>query len=394
MNILFTSESSFHPLHGGVGRVTDTLCRCLKSKGYNVFYMHQNWPNDFDKNYDYPAPVTILPFDKKTKEEIIEAYHNYLVSNHINIVVNQDALIDAFFNDDLIFNNTSGLPIKVISVLHSNPLFNYEYLWDDFIILRDSSIIEKFKRIARCILYFREKRRIYKQIIKTNSLLNNFSDLILTLSPLYIDSLNELGCKTTKYDYIYNPNTYPLQQEIKHKEKEIIYVGRLDNRSKRLNLLLKIWGKLYMRFPDWKLTIVGDGPDRNLLENMACKMKLRNTKFEGFQDPVKYYKRASIICLTSLFEGFPMVLAEGMQFGCIPIAFDSFRAVHDIIIPEITGELVKPFKINEYCVKLSTLMQDANLRERLSQGAFRHIRQFDISVIIEKWITKLESLYL
>lgn len=53
-----------------------------------------------------------------------------------------------------------------------------------------------------------------------------------------------------------------------------------------------------------------------------------------------------------------MVLVEAMQFGCVPIAFDSFEAIHDVIIPEKTGELVKPFKIKDYINKLSNLIDD------------------------------------
>lgn len=37
MNILFTSSTPFHPLRGGVGRVTDTLCKELQKRGYQVF---------------------------------------------------------------------------------------------------------------------------------------------------------------------------------------------------------------------------------------------------------------------------------------------------------------------------------------------------------------------
>ncbi|RGN76255.1 glycosyltransferase [Segatella copri] len=88
---------------------------------------------------------------------------------------------------------------------------------------------------------------------------------------------------------------------------------------------------------------------------MKKEISSRYLTFEGFQSPIEYYKRASIICMTSSFEGFPMVLVEAMQFGCVPIAFDSFEAIRDVIIPEKTGELVKPFKIKDFVNKLSIL---------------------------------------
>lgn len=50
MNILFTSSTPFHPLRGGVGRVTDTLCKELQKRGYQVFYLNADWGDADQKN--------------------------------------------------------------------------------------------------------------------------------------------------------------------------------------------------------------------------------------------------------------------------------------------------------------------------------------------------------
>lgn len=64
---------------------------------------------------------------------------------------------------------------------------------------------------------------------------------------------------------------------------------------------------------------------------MACKLNLRNIEFKGTQPSEPYYAESSVLCMTSTYEGFPMVLIEAQQYGCVPMAFDSFEAVHDII---------------------------------------------------------------
>lgn len=61
-----------------------------------------------------------------------------------------------------------------------------------------------------------------------------------------------------------------------------------------------------------------------ILKEMAHKLNLKNISFEGFQEPEPYYARSSLFCLTSTFEGFGLVLAEAMQHGCVPLAFDSY----------------------------------------------------------------------
>ena len=112
--------------------------------------------------------------------------------------------------------------------------------------------------------------------------------------------------------------------------------------------------------------------------------------FEGFKDPKPYYQKAKIICLTSIYEGWGMVLTEAMQFGCVPIAFDSFPAIRDIIIPNETGILVKPFSKKEYIFKLIHLMEDDNYRTQLSQKGFEYVKKFDKSNILPKWIELIE----
>lgn len=387
MNILFTSSTPFHPLRGGVGRVTDTLCKELQKRGYQVFYLNADWVAEERKKYKYPAPVTILPIKNIDDAQCVISYRKYLIENKIDVVINQDALYVDFYN------NVGDLPIKVISVIHTNPLMNYNHLLNDLLTLRNNSLLERMKRIVRCLLYLRVKKQLKEYIDKRFGNIILSSDKILMLSPYYVQSLKNFGISVeNKFDYVYNPNSFPLQTSLFKKKKEIIYVGRLDNRSKKVGRLIKVWSKVGKKYPDWNLTIVGDGPDRNQLEVLKKKYQVGNLTFEGFQSPIEYYKRASIICMTSSFEGFPMVLVEAMQFGCVPIAFDSFEAIHDVIIPEKTGELVKPFKIKDYINKLSNLIDDDTKRTTMSDAASMYVARFDVKTIADRWEYILETL--
>lgn len=387
MNILFTSSKPFHPLTGGIGRVTDTLCKSFLQKGHNVWYMHHNCEEKGNNDYSYPAPVTFLPYSDDEVQKNHLFYIDFLRKHQIDVVICQDALYD------LTFHNVENLPTKVVSVIHSNPLHDYNILWRQFITLRNDTFLEQLKRIARCCLYFKAKHQMWSHTVSHFNALYKLSEKILLLSPHYLPSVKRLNEQLLeKTDYIYNPNTYPLQNELpKRKRKEIIVVGRC-HKSKRIDRLLKVWASLWKEFPDWSLTIIGDGPDKGRIVKLADKLNLGNVAFMGFQDPLCYYKRASIICMTSDFEGFPMVIVEAMQFGCVPIAFESFEAIHDMIVPGKTGEIVKPFNLKEYSKILSKLMKVDDYRERLSATAFEHVKQFDISNTIEKWELLLHTL--
>ena len=98
--------------------------------------------------------------------------------------------------------------------------------------------------------------------------------------------------------------------------------------------------------------------------------------------------------MTSSFEGFGLVLTEALQNGIIPIAFDSYNAVRDIIDDGLTGMLIKPFSIESYAKHLSILMSDTSLRDTMREN----IRNKDLSSFSEenvynKWIILFNQLY-
>jgi len=389
MNILFTNKTPFHPQYGGVERVTDTLCRELQCLGNQVHYLHLHWGREDFKTYSFPADsVTILP-SSNIDDEVNVVLYNQLISNKkIDVVINQNGL----FEDASFFCKVHNKNVKLISVIHNNPLLNYKYLWSELTYLRNNTWIERLKRIARCLLYFKIKNQRLNSLRRHYAQFNgeNHSILVL-LSQQYKLPLLQIAPHLTKKIYaIANPNTYEDIPFIPKKEKELLYVGRLDNRSKKVNRLLKVWKKIHKDFPDWTLSIVGDGPDREILEEYVKKKKLPRLSFCGYSDPRHFYSRASIICMTSDYEGFPMVLTEAMQFGCVPIAYESFEAIKDVIIDGVTGVLVSPFKKYEYVRELKKIMYDSTFRMSMSINAFRYIKKFSVENIVNEWMELMQ----
>lgn len=63
-------------------------------------------------------------------------------------------------------NRTDDLDVKIISVLHSNPVSNYDNLWRDLLTLKSEGWKEYLKRIVRAALYFRLKYHMYKTLVQ------------------------------------------------------------------------------------------------------------------------------------------------------------------------------------------------------------------------------------
>lgn len=113
--------------------------------------------------------------------------------------------------------------------------------------------------------------------------------------------------------------------------------------------MIETWEFIEEHNPNWKLTIVGDGPERSNLEQISNNIGLKRVSFVGFQNPNEYYKRAAVLMLTSEYEGFPLVIAECMSFGVVPIVYGSYSAVYDIIENGKNGAIVEPKMVSSMC---------------------------------------------
>lgn len=374
MNILFYMPSV---MIGGVRTVTEILTRGFEAHGHNVFWLCHN--RVYENGRDFPSGFNLvyLPGKELLAADNVKFFNDLLEANAIDVVVNQDGLYEG---SELIAKANKS--ILNLSVIHNNPLLNYEWLFKDISTLRDASLIEKAKRIGRILFYGKIKKQVFSSLLNRFAFLSSHSSTVVFLSPKYIDSVRRHHLFDKDAVSIANPNTY-CSPRLGKKEKEVLYVGRIDNRSKKIQYLIEIWKKLGEATNGWKLSIVGEGKDLPTVRKMAEKCP--NIEFLGYKSPEPFYQRSAIVCMTSLFEGFPMVLTEAMQHGCVPIAFDSFPAVYDIISSGKDGEIVKAFNKKEFARRLLHLMNNDIYRQELSHNAIESVKRFDCENIVAQW---------
>ena len=227
------------------------------------------------------------------------------------------------------------------------------------------------------------------------------SDVYLVLSESYRNIFQDFTRlrETPKLRVMVNPITLDkvdFTYKAAEKKKEILYVGRLDAVQKCVHRVLDTWALLESRHPDWKLTIVGDGPDRQNLEAQVASIGLERVPFEGFQKPLPYYQRASILVLTSDFEGFPLVLAEAMSCGVVPVVYDSFAAVRDIIDTGKDGIIV-PKEDNGFSVEgmakgIEQVIEDCETTRLMACAAIAKSKNYSIEAIYENWMGLFQEL--
>lgn len=396
IKILFVNERPFNPILGGIERVTDILAKALIAKGqYSVYYLCGK-VEDKDMHsleYDFPAKLYTLPeYGLFKDDKNIRFYQDLLERHHIDIVINQRGL-NGGFNQILPIGDA-----RKISVIHSKPNSQINHNIAR-ILLFSSEFKEQLKKCIKISIYpffyFRAIYKAKKMLKKAYHDLVQYSDAIVLLSEN--DKEEFLSNRVNIGDKILcgipNPNTFSVdaQYNLKEKEKIILYIGRFDQFEKNVLALIKVWKRLFIKFPDWKLVLVGDGPDKKRVFEYIRKNKIGNVVIEGAQkDVARYYQKASFVCLTSFYEGWGMTLTEGMSYGCIPCTFNNYGAASDIIDDGVNGCLVNAFNIKEYSNRLADIMSSDIKREKMSQAALEKVKDFSVECVAKRW----ENLFL
>lgn len=191
------------------------------------------------------------------------------------------------------------------------------------------------------------------------------------------------------------PNELPKFSEFDcDREKLLISVGRLS-REKGHDILLDAWALVKDEFPDWRLRLVGDGPERNRLESQALRLGLGNCmEFVGQTQSVwTEYISARVFVLPSRREGFPNALLEALACGCICVASDCNSGPAEILKNGEFGVLYEPNSAEN----LAGALRNA-LRQTVGAASLdfaKKVRnQYRISTIMDQWsnvLTKVDQ---
>lgn len=174
--------------------------------------------------------------------------------------------------------------------------------------------------------------------------------------------------------------------------REVVAMGRLSP-EKGFDLLLDAFARVAPRFPDWRLTIWGDGPLRAQLEaqrdafGLAGRVHLpgRTTT------PAAEMARADCFVLSSRYEGFPNVLAEAMAAGTAVVSADCPSGPRDMVTHDKNGLLVPPGDADALAAAMARLMGDPAERARLGTAARAITDVFAPARVFAMWDTLIAT---
>lgn len=377
---------------GGQEVVTSVLAKSFSDNNNNVIIACFNQPNKMmiRRTCDAVKVYSLNGFNYS--ENNVAKLRDILISEKIDIVINQWGL--PYVGAKVLEKAKKGLKVKVIAIYHNDPGTNARIKDVEIELSKTNNGFKQLLLIAKKNLYrfitSRSMRYVY-----------NHSDIYQVLSPSFVERFKDFtGIKNPKKLMVQtNPVTietgdFVFSPEIK--EKEIIYVGRIDYNQKRVYRVIDIWALLEKKYPDWRLTIVGDGVERENIEKQAKTLGLKNVSFEGFQSPIEYYKRARILMLTSEYEGFGLVLIEGMSFGVVPAVYGSYSAVYDIVNDGVNG-IVFPyqkegFSAESAAIQLQKIMHNDAVYNDMAEKAIETSKRYSVDEIYKSWEETFEKL--
>lgn len=190
-----------------------------------------------------------------------------------------------------------------------------------------------------------------------------------------------------------NPITLHPVAPCRYAAKRILSVGRLTE-QKGFDLLIRAWVEVSRRFPDWHLTIYGEGEERESL-----LQQIHHLGVEGsitLHNPVPHIEeemtKHSLFVLSSRFEGFGLVLVEAMTCGLPVVSFDCPHGPRDIIAHGKDGLLVPNGDIHALAEAMVRLMEHAELRQQMGVQGQKDVQRYAIDTVMARWMQLFESL--
>lgn len=362
---------TYLPFINGVSTSVDMLKKALEKKGHQVFIVTVNPTN---MGYIYENKVLRIP-------GIPIGIFDYRITS----IYSARALkIIRKWNLDIIHSQTEfgiGTYARILAKQYSIPIVHtYHTYYEDYMVYINKGHFDKLtKAVLKQATNFLCDKTINELIVPTEKIHDLFKEKYKVDRNVYVIPT---GINTKQF---YRSNfkkneILDLRMGIGLKEDDIslLWVGRLGP-EKNIDFLIKNHNEIVKKYPNCKLVIIGDGPERKKLEKMSKK----NVIFVGkvpFEKMSLYYQLGDILVTASKSETQGLTVNEAMSASLPVLAIDD-DAFKNSVIDGVNGYIFKNKK--DYIQKISKLI-DNNELDNLRKGALKTSDNFSSKIFAER----------
>jgi glycosyltransferase involved in cell wall biosynthesis len=171
----------------------------------------------------------------------------------------------------------------------------------------------------------------------------------------------------------------------------ILAVGRLDH-QKGFDILLRAFALVRKRHPDWRLVVVGDGPEREALRSLSRSLGLDSAVcwLGTRSEPFGYYRWADLVVVPSRYEGFSNVLLEAMSSGKAVVCTDCRTGPRELTAGGRFGCLVPVDDPEALARAIVDLGNAPDRMQALGEAARQHVQNsFDVNAVRARYADAL-----
>ena len=187
-------------------------------------------------------------------------------------------------------------------------------------------------------------------------------------------------------EQIYNPAVYPTTTLAQLEERRCISAGRLE-KQKNYPEMIRAWKKVHLRHPDWELDLYGNGRQKSQIQRLIQQ--------EGLEDVIHIHPatpaireemmRSSMYLMTSLYEGFPVVLAETASMGLPCVCTKCPCGPAEFIEDGVDGMLADQGDIDTLAEKICMLIEDPERRKEMGRKFAQKTNNLTPDIILQQW---------
>ncbi len=229
------------------------------------------------------------------------------------------------------------------------------------------------------------KKIIYKCVFKNAEIISLAKSLNYEFDGIPVKKIHILpnGIEGRQFDYSKKDSTEPV----------ILFLANLF-KNKGIFIFLEIIKQLKASSISFKANIVGKDGDISVsqLTGLVKDYNISDvTHISGAlygDQKHQALETASIFVHPSLDEAFPLTILEAMQ-AALPVVASSVGAIPEMVVPEITGFVCEPGDIKDFCKKLTLLLNDADLRNKMGKEC---IMQFNGNYTMKRFENRLKEI--